>query len=134
TVFGKLSFFNGFPTITHPELEKVQVGANEKTETMLPTYSVTEKLRAKGITNRNFAKITQALFSKIQPYDVYETLPQSLLQQYGLMGRFEALRQIHFPVNAEALSRARHRLKWEELFIAQLKISQSNLRNKSQAG
>lgn len=134
TVFGKLSFFNGFPTITHPELEKVQVGVQEKTDTMLPTYSVTEKLRAKGITNRNFAKLTQALFSKIQPYDVYETLPPSLLQQYGLMGRFEALKQIHFPVNAEALSRAKHRLKWEELFIAQLKISQSNLRNKSQAG
>lgn len=134
SVFGKLSFFNGFPTITHPELESIQAGNKSKTETMLPVYSVTEKLRAKGINNRNFAKITQSLFEKINSSDVYETLPLELRQRYQLMGRFEALQQIHFPQHAAQLAKATERLKWEELFIAQLKILQSNARNRAQAG
>ncbi|RQO29980.1 ATP-dependent DNA helicase RecG [Taibaiella sp. KBW10] len=134
SVFGKLSFFNGFPTITHPELELVKPGAQTTTPTMLPAYSVTEKLRAKGVNNRSFAKLTQALLEKINPSDIYETLPPELLQQYNLCGRYEALSQIHFPQNARSLEQASHRLKWEELFIAQLKITKANLRNHQQPG
>lgn len=134
SVFGKLSFFNGFPSITHPELERVNTATGSKKENMLPVYSVTEKLRAKSINNRNFAKITQSLFEKIGPSDVYETLPQSLRRRYDLMGRYEALHQVHFPKNAESLAKATERLKWEELFMAQLKILQSNARNRAQAG
>lgn len=134
SIFGKLTFFNGYPTITHPELEKIQSGSTAATETMLPVYSVTEKLRAKGTNNRSFAKITQSLFEKISARDIYETLPNYLLNQYQLMGRLEALQQIHFPRNAASLAKAIQRLKWEELFFTQLKISQSNLKNRAQPG
>lgn len=134
SVFGKLTFFNGFPTITHPELEPIKQGVASKSETMQPVYSVTEKLRAKGINNRNFAKITQAVLEKIKFNDIYETLPGTLLQRYQLMARFDALKQIHFPDNAQALQLATYRLKFEELLIAQLKIAQGKLKHQAQAG
>lgn len=134
SVFGKLSFFNGFPTVTHPELEPLQGNAEKKAETMQPLYSVTEKLRSKGINNRSFAKITQALFEKIAEKDIYEILPEYLLRRHQLMGRYAALQQVHFPVSQAALEAARTRLKWEELFIAQLKIQQAGLRKQGQLG
>jgi ATP-dependent DNA helicase RecG len=134
SIFGKLTFFNGFPTITHPEIEAIKPGQNNAAPTMQPAYSVTEKLRSKGLNNRSFAKVTQAMLEKIRPGDIYETLPPNILQQYNLCGRYEALSQIHFPQNAMAQQRSSHRLKWEELLIAQLKITRANIRNHQQPG
>jgi ATP-dependent DNA helicase RecG len=39
------------------------------------------------------------------------------------MDRFEAFASIHFPKSEEALQRAIHRIKWEELFASQLMIA-----------
>lgn len=129
-VFGKLSFFNGLPTITHPELEIYNPNEKNGSSTMQPTYNTTEKLKAKGITNRSFAKLTHALLEKITASDLPESLPAYLVQHYKLCSRYEALTSIHFPKNNEELQKAIHRLKWEELFFTQLKITRLQLRNK----
>ncbi|RZL15473.1 MAG: ATP-dependent DNA helicase RecG, partial [Hymenobacter sp.] len=50
------------------------------------------------------------------------------IQQYALMGKAEAMQQIHFPQSQDLLDRARFRLKFEELFYIQLKL----LRQKDQ--
>ncbi|HRP89586.1 MAG TPA: ATP-dependent DNA helicase RecG [Edaphocola sp.] len=134
TVFGKISYFNGLPNIAHPEIEKTTTQQHTAGNTLQPVYSVTEKLRAKAINNRTFAKFTQALLEKLRPEDVYEPLPIPVLQQYNLIGRYKALKEIHFPSDAEQLAAAIYRLKWEELFITHLKIIKSNLKNKAQAG
>ncbi|MEO1652640.1 MAG: ATP-dependent DNA helicase RecG, partial [Bacteroidota bacterium] len=41
---------------------------------------------------------------------------------YNLFSRMDALLHIHFPQNAQFLSRAKHRLKFEELFFLQLRL------------
>lgn len=127
SIFGKISYFNGAPNIAHPELEKTQTVANNMVNTMQPVYNVTEKLRAKAINNRTIAKYTQALFEKLNYNSIYEPIPYSLLNKYQLVGRFEALKEIHFPTDSRKLTTAIHRLKWEELLITQLKIIKSNL-------
>jgi ATP-dependent DNA helicase RecG len=59
-VFGKISSFNGYVNIAHPEVEAIT--AETAIAGMQPVYSSTQKLIAKGITNRSFAKLTQPLF------------------------------------------------------------------------
>jgi ATP-dependent DNA helicase RecG len=131
-VFGKLSFFNGLANISHPEVELYNASA--PINGMQPVYPSTEKLKGKGITNRSFAKLLQALFEKLIPASIPEILPSTILQHYNLMPRFEAFKQIHFPTN-EALRRAaERRLKWEELLLSQLKILRLKLNHHQQAG
>ena len=81
-VFGKVSFFNGLPSIAHPEIEKLSAETN--IAGLQPVYPTTEKLRAKGITNRSFARLTQSLFEKIAPGDIPEVLPANIINQYRL--------------------------------------------------
>lgn len=131
-VFGKISSFNGSYSITHPDLETL-ARANSVTG-MQPVYSTTAKLTAIGISNRSFAKITQALFEKIKPSDIEEFLPMSMVQEYGLLDRYQAFRQIHFPENEQRMQQARYRLKWEELFIMQMQIANLRLQHTIQQG
>ena len=131
-VFGKISSFNGSYSITHPDLE-TYARANALAG-MQPVYSTTVKLTAAGISNRSFAKITQSLFEKIKPSDIEEFLPLSMVQQYGLLDRYNALKQIHFPENEQRMQQARYRLKWEELFIMQMQIANLRLQHTIQQG
>jgi ATP-dependent DNA helicase RecG len=131
-VFGKVSFFNGIPNIAHPEIEILS--PETAVANMQPVYPTTEKLKAKGISNRSFAKITQSLFEKVTPGDVPEILPADILSQYRLCSRYHAIRWIHFPDSDEHMQTARYRLKWEELFASQLQIAQLRLQHTIQPG
>ncbi|MGN6568930.1 MAG: ATP-dependent DNA helicase RecG, partial [Flavipsychrobacter sp.] len=131
-VFGRISVFNGIPNIAHPEIEPL----NSETAAggMQPVYPTTEKLKAKGITNRSFAKITQSLFEKIKPGDIPEVLPSNIITQYKLCSRYYAIKWIHFPDSEEHMQAARYRLKWEELFASQLMIARLRLQHSIQRG
>ena len=131
-VFGKLSFFNGSASIAHPEIEPLN--AETAIAGMQPVYSTTQKLIARGISNRSFAKLTQALFAQLHRDDVPELLPARLLQEYGLVSRFEAFASIHFPKSEEALQLAIHRIKWEELFASQMMIAKVRMQHTARQG
>ena len=131
-VFGKISSFNGNYNIAHPEIEPWN--AETAKSGKQPVYSTTEKLRIKGITNRSFAKLTQALFEKVKQGDIPEVLPVDILRQYQLCSRFNALKWLHFPDSDEHEQVARHRMKWEELFISQLMIARLRLQHTAQRG
>jgi len=131
-VFGRVSVFNGILNIAHPEAELLT--AESAMAGMQPVYPATEKLKVRGITNRSFAKLTQALFEKISSGDLTEFLPSNIITEYKLCSRYAALRWIHFPDTEEHLQAARLRLKWEELFLSQLKIAQIRLQHTLQPG
>jgi ATP-dependent DNA helicase RecG len=131
-VFGKVSIFNGYYNISHPEIELWNAGTAIAGKQ--PVYSTTEKLRIKGITNRSFAKITQSLFEKIGQGDITEILPEDILRQYKLLSRFYALKWLHFPDTDEHEQMARYRMKWEELFLSQLKIARLRMQHTVQRG
>lgn len=130
--YGKLNAFNGLLNIPHPEIEPLN--AETASPGRQPMYPTTEKLKARGLTNRSFAKLTHALLEKVKPGDVPEILPANLLNQYRLCGRYHALRWLHFPDTEEHEQAARRRMKWEELFLSQMMIARLRLQHTAQAG
>ncbi|MGC8866242.1 MAG: ATP-dependent DNA helicase RecG [Bacteroidales bacterium] len=121
-VFGKLNYFNGRYSLPHPEIEVYNPSELAGlTSALQPVYSSTEKLKSRGLASKGMAKLTRALLDTMG-HQVPETLDHWILERLHLMSLPEALRQIHFPQNAEMLEKARTRLKFEELFFAQLEI------------
>jgi ATP-dependent DNA helicase RecG len=131
-VFGKLNYFSGNANMAHPEIERI----SPETEVVgwQPVYSTTQKLITRGISNRSFSKLTQALFQQIGLNDIPELLPADILQKASLAGRFEALRSIHFPNDEQAMQRAMHRIKFEELFVSQLSVARIRKQHQAEHG
>src|SRR5690606_1206903 len=50
-------------------------------------------------------------------------LPEELLKKYRLLPRFEAYRQMHFPASQKHFEAAVRRLKFDELFLAHMRLS-----------
>ena len=121
-VFGKLGFFMGKPQIVHPELE-VRTPSNAGGKSMLePIYPATEKLKVRGLNGRNIARLTAMLLPQIHVKDLPENLPEQILKQLKFPSRYDAYRHIHFPADQEQYEAALRRLKFEELFFAQLRM------------
>lgn len=121
-VFGKVTFFNGKAQIVHPEIELLSYETNKAKDFLEPVYSTTEKLKVKGLGARQLAKLTQVLLMQVREKDVPENLPASILQPLQLISRFDAYRKIHFPQSPAEYEEAVKRLKFEELFIARLRM------------
>ena len=131
-VFGRVTYFQGRPQIVHPEMEMVtaeKVGARPdgpvgRGKSFLePIYPTTEKLRTKALGGRQIGKLTEGMMKLISEKDIPENLPDSILQKLKLINRFRAYSQIHFPANPQEYEDAVKRLKFEELFIAQLRMA-----------
>ena len=75
------------------------------------------------------------MFSQLKPTDLPENLPDHIIQQHQLINRYEAYANIHFPVSQPAYEKALQRLKFEELFIAQVRLNLIRLeRHKNSRG
>jgi ATP-dependent DNA helicase RecG len=122
-VFGKTGFFNGKPQMVHPEIEIFTPAKEGGKDYLEPVYPATEKLKARGLNGRQLAKLTYQLFSMIKPADIPENLPAGIIADYKLMNRYEAYSNIHFPVADKAYKAALRRLKFEELFVAQVRLN-----------
>ncbi|MBD0832140.1 ATP-dependent DNA helicase RecG [Aestuariibaculum sediminum] len=128
--FGKTNWFNGTFSMAHPELELLAEHEKNLRSAMQPVYPSTEKLSNRGISNRVISKIIQQLFIDANgKFD--ETLSESLRKELHLIGKSEALFNIHFPKSPELLAKAQFRLKFEELFYIQLQLIIKNLMHKS---
>jgi len=127
-IFGKPAVFNGKPQMAHPEIELYapELLKRKGNLTLQPVYNSTEKLKPFLLDSKGLQKLTAALLEQ-HAKEIEETLPTYLLQQYTLTDRPAAYRNIHFPVDANALFEAQHRLKFEELFTIQLKLLKNKL-------
>lgn len=121
-VYGKTGYFNGMLQLTHPEMEVYTPAKAGGKAFLEPIYPSTEKLKAKSLGGRQLGKLTFTLLEALQERDLPENLPARLLQEYQFPSRYEAYQQIHFPISELAYQRALARLKFEELFIAQLRL------------
>lgn len=121
-VYGKPYLFNHSINITHPEIETAAASDLQFSGTIQPVYSSTEKLKARGLNSKAIAKLTHTLVEQLPQYEIEENLPESILAKYRLIGRFEACKKIHFPENEQELLHATRRLKFEELFIDQIRM------------
>lgn len=121
-VFGKLGFFLGKPQLNHPEIESVKEQTAAVKNFLEPVYSVTEKLKARGLNGRALGKLSQQLFLLIGEKDVPEILPSSIIASERFISRWKAFSYMHFPPSQQLREEAIRRLKFEELFIAQLRL------------
>ncbi len=119
-VFGKPSLFNGSLNMAHPELEPASQFTLEGGY-LQPVYSTTEKLKKKYLDSRAIGKIIRRLLNMSQNH-IQESMPGSLIQEYKLVEKREALPQIHFPEDHKRLQKAIFRMKFEELFYVQLRL------------
>lgn len=121
-VYGRAGFFQGMLQITHPEIELFTREKQDGKSFLEPVYPTTEKLKAKGLGGRQIAKLTLALLQVLQERDIPENLPMNILDRLELVPRFKAYEQIHFPPDTTLYQKAVERLKFEELFMAQLRL------------
>ncbi|MEP7236816.1 MAG: ATP-dependent DNA helicase RecG [Ferruginibacter sp.] len=121
-VFGRLAFFIGKPQIAHPEIENFTAQKADGKYYLEPVYPTTEKLKAKGLNGRSIGKLTYGLLQLLTEKDLPENLPASIISQYKFISHFMACRQIHFPATEKHYQHAVRRLKFEELFFAQLRM------------
>ena len=118
-VFGKPTVFNNRINITHPDIDEASK-VDTSAMGMQPYYNTTEKMKKMGLNSRAVERLTKTLIEKLPPLP--ETLPDFITGPHYMMGRDEALHNVHYPQNAKLLERARVRLKFEELFYVQLNI------------
>lgn len=141
-VFGRVNEFNGRFNITHPEMEEAVVvapaengqgpvlSAQVASRTFDPVYPSTDKLTQKGLDAKGLRKLLRTLLDQLSAAELPETLPDYLLSQYKMIGRWSAISKIHFPENQQELDAATRRLKFEELFFLQLRLLQIRTRRK----
>jgi ATP-dependent DNA helicase RecG len=125
-VFGKPTIFNRRYNIAHPEIERAEEFTKTIAQTLQGIYSTTEKLKNRGLNNKNLVKLLKELVVQCQG-KVPETLSSEILGKLSLMSREEALRNIHFPEDQAKLLKAQARLKFEELFFIQLSLLKDKL-------
>ena len=129
-IFGKLNWFNGIPSMPHPEMELLSVHEQSLRSAMQPIYPSTEKLSNSGITNKVMNTLMQQLFLETKNAFA-ESLSEPILTSLKLLSKKESLFNIHFPQSNELLSRAQYRLKFEELFFIQLQLLRKNQLHKA---
>ena len=122
--YGKVEEFNHRLSITHPEMELAAKAGNLEDATFEPVYASTEKLNKRGLDARGRRKLIRALFTQLKPDDLPEIIPDTLVRELRLMARARALHNLHLPPDQASLDAAVRRMKFEELFLLQLRLLQ----------
>ena len=114
---GKVNVFRGNLVFQAPEYEVLD-GGEELVHTgrLVPVYPSTQGLSQRVL--RSLVK--RALDATIDR--VEEFLPADLLHRAGLIGLSNAMRQVHYPDDSEAVNVVRRRLAFDELFLLQMSV------------
>ena len=126
-LFGKPSSFMGTKQMSHPEIDLPSSAMAQ--QPVRGVYPLTERLRNANITSRQFSAWIATLLSSRK--NIVDPLPASVISENKLMPLGEALAEIHNPTNSDALSRARLRLKFDELIYIQVDMLRRSLRRKN---
>jgi ATP-dependent DNA helicase RecG len=125
-IFGKANPFQGSYSMPHPEMELLSDYEGSLRTAMQPVYRSTEKLAARGITNRVIQRCIQQIINSMEG-EFQETLSEDILKRYRFVSKGDAMFNIHFPKSHESLLAAQQRLKFEELFFIQLQLIRKKL-------
>jgi ATP-dependent DNA helicase RecG len=84
---------------------------------LMPVYPLTE-----GIRNKELVDAKRYCLEVLEQTPLAETLPNAVVNMAKLYGRFEAMRGIHFPKDADDYRASKRRIVYEELFLLQLRL------------
>lgn len=121
--YGRINFYGGRPAIAHPEWDVVKV-TGQKAITFEAVYNSTDKLKKAGLDSRGIRRIMLVMMKSLKTDPPSDPLPDYIRRKLGYPTLWEAYTSIHFPKNEQQISRARERLKFEELFLLQLRLLQ----------
>ncbi len=114
---GKISFGTYGIQMTSPQYEKI-ARAGTNTGILAPVYPLTQNLTQKQL--RFLVKQALSALPEIEEY-----LPETIKKHHALCDLHYALAHIHFPENHSAVVAAEKRLKFDELFLLQMKAALS---------
>ena len=129
-IYGKLNHFKGSFSIVHPEMDLLEDYKKKLQTKLQPVYSSTDRLVNSGLSNKIFRGYIQSILLQIYE-QIQESLSTEIISNHGLIGKKEALLNIHFPTSPEMLERAQYRLKFEELFFIQLQLVRKKIIRKN---
>ena len=115
SISGRIDIYLGRPVIWHPEYEPIDQ-QQLNTNRIVPVYPLTAKVTQKWLRRTIFSTL------KYWIPRVSETLSDQIQQRARVIGLQQALNQVHFPDDMQALTAAQRRLAFDELFIQQLGI------------
>ena len=116
--FGKLSFNkNRRATLVNPKYEPVVDGI--PLEDLVPLYTLTD-----GISSKILNKLIKSAIDDVLPL-IEDPLPDSVRMANSLSSLGFAIKNAHFPTDADALLSARRRLAFDEMFYFGLGIALS---------
>lgn len=116
---GKVTMDYLTPEFISPSFEKVK---KEQTHTgrIVPVYSLTA-----GLSQRQMRFFLKSILSLAK--NLNDFLPSEIIKSNRLMPLASAIKQIHFPDNHGLLKKAENRLKFDELFLIQLRVLQNKI-------
>ena len=125
---GKVSVNKKGISLASPSYEKIRAGfSTAHTARIVPIYPLTY-----GISQKQLRFLVSQVVG--ESTNIADWLPDDILEKTGLMQLNEAISKIHFPVSENDIETAKKRLKFDELFILQLRaemIRQSLKRQKA---
>ncbi|HZK76238.1 MAG TPA: ATP-dependent DNA helicase RecG [Candidatus Kapabacteria bacterium] len=99
---------------------------------VLPLYYLSPALRKAGVTDKPFRELIHQAVDECERVGLFdEILPTTLIERHHLIPRAEAIHEVHWPQSPERVQLARRRLKYEELFFLQLRLSMERQRMRS---
>ncbi len=134
-VSGQPSMFAGVLQIVHPDIDRIT--SREDNETvhddidwaallntggLVPLYPSGQELQKVGLDSAGFRRILHAAVHRYTE-KATDIVPRSVVARHGLDAFGHSLRAVHFPSNNQELRTALRRLKYEELFLFQLKLA-----------
>ena len=111
--------------IINPEYKKIdeEYFETKKENQILPIYPSTESLRQISIR-----KIIEAALNSYG-YLLYENMPNEFLKKEKIIGRKEAMLNIHFPESEAKKEEAQKRFMFEEILLLEMGILQSRFQS-----
>ncbi|MBS1549862.1 MAG: ATP-dependent DNA helicase RecG [Bacteroidetes bacterium] len=129
-IFGRVNHFNGYWSMSHPEIELDEQKENDNY--LRPLYPSSEKLIKRKLNHKFFQNTLKIICTHI-PQLIEENIPENIIQRHQLMSRPLAFLNIHFPQNYSYYEAAQKRLKFEEAFFFQLRFGLKKQQHKTHA-
>ncbi len=124
--YGKININRNTREILSPEFEPSS--QSQCTKCIVPIYPLTS-----GITQKFLRKTVADAYRSFHKY-FREVIPSDILKEHSLCSIEFALKNIHFPKDAEALEIAKKRLIFEEFFILQTALRKMKSGTKKVSG
>ena len=112
-VYGKATQFNYKFNISHPDIEVVSEEILSQQSVFQSVYHSTEKLKFRNLDSEGIRKAQRALSNQLTTQNSFDTLTPTIISDFNLISKHDALKQIHFPDSKELLEKAHFRLKFE---------------------